>query len=391
MSLLDAAERFASLDRSQVQFDANRCLRAQDQYSDCEACFDICPAQAISAGKPPSFHETNCQSCLACLPVCPVGAYRADDSVASLLNCVTHIEDQPVELLCHLHPRPAVGMEAGAIGIQLTACLAALGTGACLTLFALGLEHITLRTDACRACKWHSLHPQIHQQAERANRFYAMWNQAGSVTCADEVPAPVERILWNAKNPPLSRRDLFRMLARQGQTAMARALENGVSTGGRQPGRDRLRLLAAVAHLPGLQNTPDLAGFGFAALNISEACTACGACAKACPTNALSFEKNDTEMTFSISFSAPKCIGCDLCAHACQPEALVLDHAPAFEQVFGQKTPSTVAAGAMVKCKRCQTLMAAREGVSLCALCEYRRAHPFGSVLPKKLEKETGA
>jgi hypothetical protein len=35
--------------------------------------------------------------------------------------------------------------------------------------------------------------------------------------------------------------------------------------------------------------------------------------------------------------------------------------------------------------------MAAREGVQLCQLCEYRREHPFGSMLPKKIQKESHA
>ena len=47
MSLLDAAERFASLDRSQVLLEPKRCLHAQDQFSECAACFEVCPAGAV--------------------------------------------------------------------------------------------------------------------------------------------------------------------------------------------------------------------------------------------------------------------------------------------------------------------------------------------------------
>lgn len=94
-------------------------------------------------------------------------------------------------------------------------------------------------------------------------------------------------------------------------------------------------------------------------------------------------------MTFSISFSVQKCIGCDLCEHVCQPDAIVINHEPTFEQVFGAKKPIIVEAGAMVRCERCKTFMAAREGVRLCPLCEYRRTHPFGSMLPKKIVKES--
>lgn len=387
MSLLNAAERFASIDRSRIVLDARHCLHSQDQYSDCAACFSICPVDAITAGKPPVLDTERCQSCLACLPVCPVGAYRADDDVSSLLNCATHLEDQTLELLCGLQPHSESGEDAESIGIQIHGCLAGLGTGAYLMLSALGLKRLTVRTDACQVCKWQSLFSEIHRQAEQANRFLTAWGMDDAVTCMDEIPSPVERVLWDAKNPPLSRRDLFRLMARQGQVTMARAMENGVSESKRQPGRDRLRLLAAVSHLPEPSREADLHGLGFAALTVSDSCTACGACGRACPTAALHFEKDEDEMTFSISFSPRDCIACDLCEHICLPDAITLNHTPTFEQVFGSKEAVMAASGQLVRCERCKTLMSKREVTRLCPLCDYRREHPFGSRMPKKVIK----
>lgn len=389
MSLLNAAERFASIDRSKVALDTKRCLHSQNQLSDCAACFSICPVQAITAGKPPTLDVERCESCLACLPACPVGAYRADDDVADILNCVTHIEGQPIELLCGIHPHPESGADSESIGIQIHGCLAGLGTGTSLILSALGLNLITLRTDACPACKWHSLHSKIHLQIEKANRFLFTWDRSGTVSCLDEIESPMERPLWNAKNPPLSRRDLFRMMARQGQVALARAMENDVTASKRQPGRDRLRLVSAVSYLPEPSSATCLDEFGFATVSASESCTACGTCGRACPTEALRFEKDEETMTFSIAFSARDCIGCDLCEQVCLPNAITLNHAPNFEQVFGVKEPVIAESGTMVRCERCKTLMAEREGVKLCPLCEYRRTHPFGSMLPKKVAKES--
>jgi len=389
VSLFDAAERFASIDRSQIILDAKRCLHSQDQYSECAACFDICPVGAITVGKPPSLDTEACQSCLACLPACPVGAYRADDDVPDILNCATHIEDQTVELICGMHPQPETGIDAEAIGIRIRGCLAGLGTGAYLTLSALGVQRLLFRTDACSACCWGSLHPEIHRQTGRANRFLAAWDKKDVAACINEIKSPVERILWSAKNPPLSRRDLFRLMSRQGQMAMARAMENGVTTAERKPGRDRLRLLSAVVHLPEPPASADLSGFDFATLSISESCTACGACGRACPTQALKFEKNEEEMTFEISFVAQNCIDCGLCDHVCLPDAITLNHAPTFEQVFGEKGPAIAHSGSMVRCERCKVLIAKRDHVRLCPLCEYRRTHPFGSLMPKKLVKES--
>jgi len=383
LSLFDAAERFASIDRSQVLLEQKHCLHSQDQHSDCAACFSVCPVEAITVGKSPILNTEVCQSCLACIPVCPVGAYRADDDVSNLLNCITHVEGQPVELICGLHPRPETGMDSESIGIQINGCLAGLGIGAYLTLSALGLKRIIARTDACSSCKWHSLSPEIHRQTERTNRFLSAWDKIDNVICMDEIESPVERPLWNAKNPPLSRRDLFRMMAKQGQVAVARAMENGMITSKRQPGRDRLRLLSAVSHLPKYSSDPtfSLAEFHLATVTISEACTACGACARVCPTEAIQFQKNKEETTYKLSFKAGNCIGCDMCMRVCMPSALYVNHEPAFAQVFDVETV-TLLEGGLSKCSQCRALMATRSDTNLCPLCEYRRRHVFGSVLP---------
>lgn len=387
MSLLDAAERFASLDRSQMILDTKRCLYSQDQYSECAACFNVCPVEAIIVGKPPTLDNEACRSCLACIPACPVGAYRADDEVSSLLNCVTHVEEKAVELTCGLHPNPQTGVEV--TGIQIHGCLAGLGTGAYLTLSALGMERITVRADACSECKWHSLSSNIHEQIEHANRFLSAWNKIDNIIYLDKIESPSERSLWDAKNPQLSRRDLFLMMARQGQVAMARAMENGINASKHQVGRDRLRLLSATTHLQQPSANIDLNGMNFATLTISKLCTACGACGKACPTEALHFEKNEEEMTYSISFSAQHCIDCGLCEHVCLPDAITFEHKPTFEQIFGAKMLIVAEAGSLVRCERCKSLMAEHEGAKLCTLCQYRREHPFGSMMPvKKIKKE---
>ena len=388
MSLFDAAERLASIDRSQILLNASRCLHSQDQSSNCVACFDLCPVDAITAGTPPTLDAELCQSCFACLPACPVGAFHGDDDVASLLTCATHVDGQVVELLCGLHPQPGTGLDSDAIGLRIHGCLAGLGLGAYLALSALGLKRLIVRADACPGCKWCSLDREIHRQTARANEILSAWVSGGTVVITDEVPSPVERALWDVKNPPLSRRDLFRMMARQGQVAMARAMENGAAGSSRQPGRDRLRLLAAIPPLGAPSAEVDLTGLGFAALTISDSCTACGACGKACPTGAILFEKNEKEMIFTILFSARQCVACDLCDHVCLPDAIIINRVPDFEQIFGVKEPVILASGGLVRCERCKTLMSERNGLKLCPLCEHRRTHPFASMLPKKVMKE---
>ncbi|MDX9990824.1 MAG: 4Fe-4S dicluster domain-containing protein [Anaerolineales bacterium] len=383
MSLLDAAERFASLDRSQVILDAERCLHTRDQHSECAACFNICPVGAITPGQPPSLDPKKCEGCLACLTVCPVGAYSADDAVTPLLNAVTHLEDQTLELLCELNPACEAGIAQTSVGIQVRGCLAGLGSGTYLALAALGLEQVVARTDACSTCKWAALQPEVEAQVARAKELLAAWGRGDSLRCVSGLDQAIERPLWNASNPPLSRRDLFRMLARQGQVAMARAMQYGQTQAGPRPGRNHKRTVNALGHLPApsAAENLNLGEFGFGSLQVSAACTACAACARACPTGALQFEKDEDQTTFALKFAAPDCVACGLCVHVCAPDAIRLDRSPQFADIFGDAI-AVLQAGELIKCEQCAALTAKRGATRLCELCQYRRENRFGSVLP---------
>jgi len=355
-----------------------RCLHGQDRFSSCEACFAICPVNAITPDKPPSYEAEKCQSCLACLTVCPVGAYSADDAVASLLNAVTHLEGSELEVLCEKNPQAAQGFSVASIGIRVKGCLAGLGCGAYLSLAAFGLEQILVRMDACSVCEWGTLPVHVEAQVSQAKQLLEAWGKAEILECLSKVDSPVERLLWEAKNPPLSRRDMFRMLAHQGKVAMARAMEDG-QISNRGLGRNHLRILSAVAHLPAPQ--PDYTGIlqdtDFTMVSVTEACTACGVCARACPTHALQFEVNENETEFTLKFSARQCMGCEMCIHVCAPSAVSVDHTPSLVQLFSEES-MTLQEGQLVKCKCCGIPMAARPNIHLCQLCEYRHTHPVG-------------
>ena len=168
---------------------------------------------------------------------------------------------------------------------------------------------------------------------------------------------------------------------------MARAIENEHTSSERRPGRDRLRLLVAMDYLPApeIEDTIQLGDLGFATLRLTDACTACGACARACPTGALSFERSKDAKNFSLKFSAPKCIDCAVCVHVCAPSAVEIEHAPTFAQVFSQDT-HTLLEGSLAKCARCGAPIAERPNIELCPVCEFRRQSPFGSMLPAGLQ-----
>ncbi len=387
MSLLSAAERLAAIDRSQVVFTADRCLHTRDKFSECTACYEICPAEAIAAGKPPVLNSDQCDTCLACLPVCPSGAFSADDDVAPLLTAASHLEGGTLEIICGLHTDPDHGVSASAMGLRIHQCLAGLGTGAYAELASLGFEHIVLRCENCRSCKWSSLHAEIEKQALRANNFLSAWGIPHFVETVSELVNPVERPIWNADSPALSRRELFKLIANRSQTMVARAMENVSANNARTPGKDRLRILSASQHLPieKQRANTNLDGLFFAAVHIKDNCSACAACAKACPTGALTFNKGIEGKQFSIRFSAKQCIDCGICVHVCGVSAIEIQPESSIGNIFSDES-TVLLEGNLTKCERCGAAILDRAGTTLCPVCEYRAKQILGSTLPKEVQ-----
>lgn len=384
MEFLSLVERLAALDRSTVTYNPERCLHTHDKFVNCEACLGICPVEAIQPGKPPHFDAEVCAGCLACLPLCPSGAYNADDGVHELLNCITHVEGTQIELVCQTHPHAQNGVSEDAVGIRVRGCLAGLGSGAYLALAAMGLEKkVIVRLDACSECPWSSLKRQIEAQVETAKHLLSAWDRADLLQTATDLKTTCERPLWDAQNPPLSRRDLFVMLSHQGQTTLARAIEKEGTPAGKQAGRGHRRLANAIMHLPKPEAHISLDGLGFGMLNVSEDCTACGSCARFCPTGALEFEMDKETSTYWLRFTPQECIGCQACLHICADSAVSLDSAPSLKQIFGPNEALTLRSGELSRCDRCHAYFAARPSAHLCPNCEFRQKNPFGSRLPK--------
>jgi ferredoxin len=391
MDLLSSTDLLAAFEPPGVVLDEKRCLHNLSKRSTCEQCFSVCPAQAIQPGKPPALNPEACEKCLACLPVCPSGAFQADDSVSALLDCLARLEARRVELVCQAHAQAGKAVPGVDAALRVHGCLAGIGVGGYLELAAMDVKAIIPRLDSCEGCSWGALQGQVITQIETAQRILESWGWAGVLAIAwpEAAYTDTQRPVWDVHNPPISRRDFFRLVTRQSQMAIAHLLNQKEGrTAERGPNKDRLRSVAALRHLQPPAQPSGLEGLGFYDLEANLQCTACGACAATCPTGALVFQRSE-EKSFSLSIFPSRCTGCELCQEVCAAQALALAPDPAGRAVFLTGEPLLLQEGALARCERCSTLMAARPGSKLCPVCEFRRKNPLGSALPPGYKKRS--
>lgn len=380
MNLLRLAEQLAMEDSRTITLSGAQCVRYRDKMHRCRACGDICPVGAIEVGALPTLDTERCQRCLACLPACPTGAITGEDEVPSLLNCAAAVQARRLELLCQLNPDTDSGVPGVDAAVRVRGCLAGLGSATLILLAATGLDLIVVRTDACAVCPWKQASDEVIAQVGEARAMLAFWEYDTRL----QLSGPAQdgwktRPVYLADSPPVSRRDLFRV----------RHTESGQEAGpasGHHPFRERLRLVRALRLLgPPLAElaAAPLPLRGFAVLGTAGNCTACGACARICPTGAVALGVDDE--VYRLTFSSQACIACEMCVHVCGPGALTANTAPTYAAIFDGPGVSTLQEGAVARCQRCRAPFPAATGSRYCAVCEYRRQNPFGTAVPPAL------
>ncbi len=390
MNLISAAGRLLSLEHSIIQLEAGRCVHASHKRMRCQACFDACPAAALKGSPVPTLDSERCINCLACLPVCPTGAFSAEDESLDLFTTADRLRSKSIELVCGRHPSPNTVFAEDAVPVQLSGCLAGLSASSFLALRALGVERIGLRGDACGECGLKPLTVQIRRQLRIAADHLEGAGLEAGIAWIDEVEnrTTTKKPAANIHSRMISRRDLLRLKTEPVLNPFIANLKNPLPASANRPSRERIRIAYSIQRLnpPAEGESPWPAEeLGYARVRVSEACTACGVCARTCPTAALIFQKQD-DQSFVLAFQPRFCIGCEACAAVCAPGAVSVQHSPGFQEVFGRTQPDLLASGALTRCKRCRTQIAKREGVELCPLCEFRKKNPLGGVPPPGIQ-----
>ena len=388
MNLFSLAERVAALDVPPIRLTADRCLHARSKFVTCDACVGACPTGALKRNGSIALKDEECVVCGQCLHACPTGAFEGDDGVADLFSCVARLETrETLDLVCPQHPSAGKGSADTTAVIRTNNCLAAVGASAYLGLAVLGVKQVAVRLEACAACPLGKVQSEITHTLSIARRLLGA---IGSEVCITETTRPLEfkeRPVIDTKHQELSRRDLFRMFAAKGPRQIGRVLtgdDDQPSTESRSVSREQRRLINMLRNLSLTHSTALLSGLPFAQLTIDDHCTACGVCARICPTGALTFTTSESD-AYSLAFSSSACIDCGLCGGLCDSEALQRIDATVGNVMALE--PVMLRTGQLQVCTQCRAKFAAELPGDLCPPCDFKRTHPTEVRLPPLLRK----
>jgi len=388
MNILSIAGKLTPTGRSPITLDAYRCVHAHDKLSDCNLCVRTCPVDAIRLDANVLLDNKVCAACGLCLHICPVGAYTGNDGAADLFNLVARLPEPPViELACLFHPSPEQGAIENASVIRTRTCLATLGPSRYLQLVT-QVQKIIVRIDTCAECPIGRAQSEIVRSMNTARNILAACGELDRIDVIVEKPGADTKMrsVYDTKNPPVSRRDLFRFFAIEGSRIANRVLasDNEPSVG-QVPPPERRRLINtlkqfAPAESARWQNST-VTALGMRWLEADEKCTACGVCTRSCPTGAMQFiEIEDNRYRLALAIS--ECTDCGVCIDMCEPSALRHGDMPTLAELVSPE-PRVLREGGLKKCNRCNTHFDERIEGSLCPICRYRLNHPFGSRLPQ--------
>ncbi|MCL4489621.1 MAG: 4Fe-4S binding protein [Chloroflexi bacterium] len=361
-----------------VRVNATACLNAKHKDRHCDKCL-ACPTDAVHlSGAQVEVDETRCVDCGLCAAVCPTGVFTTsgagDTAILSSAKSFANLE-----LACQRR-QPREATRAPKVeGVVALNCLARLSPE---LLTALGAEHASVWLDdsPCADCPIGArTHPEILAARAAANRLLAVWNRR-PVDCyvesADKLTKEARRVSRLTEgDQTASRRELFASLSRRATEAAATAFATMIpeTPNGTVKGADtnnssspRQTFLRALSSL-GTPPAEHVEGEHLATIRIAKSCTACGLCAKICPTQALRFRTEGT--SFTLSLNTRKCLAaaCHLCELICAPHALTLTMGVTREASTADDL--VLRSGALSVCRKCSALFAAQAGESLCSIC----------------------
>jgi ferredoxin len=307
------------------------CAHSRNETVGCNACVEICSAEAIASDKSRQQIKVNpnlCVGCGACTTVCPTGALtyaypRAAEQglkFKTLLSTYRQAGGQDAVLLLHSQERGralleevgraaqlgvAHGVPANVIPVALWHT-ASLGVDVWLSAIAFGASQVVVLTTEEEALQYRDA---LRDQMDVAQAILNGLGYGGShlrLMRADHLADLDQELgLLAGQRPAIPAVPARFALAQEKRSTLELALDHLIEHAPARP---------AAIELPAAG-----APFGTIAVD-KEKCTLCLSCVSACPAAAL---QDNLELP-QLRFIEKNCVQCGLCAVTCPEDAIVL-------------------------------------------------------------------
>jgi len=324
-------------------------------FRGCDLCLKACPFDAIRlGGASASVDKDRCRDCGLCVSACPTGAADhpfygrrvLDAGVRALLTSESQgSQERIVAFACRgamtalreasrrrlAYPAAVLPVEVPSVGFpDLYLVLRAFDLGAA------GVAVLSCDGACSSAC-----HPQAFREAfsaiERVLDALGLGSERLALVTADSARRLVSSLDAFAAHilghPP-------------------HVLCQGLPVPGRAHQYRTAGLVAGMWQRAGIGDAlsvqHDGLPFGQPEFD-AQACSLCGLCADACPTDALKYCEDST--TSRLEFTARDCVGCRLCSDACPENALKIIRS--LEESSLRDEPIVLKAADLRRCQRC--------------------------------------
>ncbi len=392
---LDSLVRIADrIETAPVSLKLERCLRRRHKEAPCRRCIEACPSQAITEGEPVALDAERCAGCGLCLHICPTEAFLGPgDGGSKLLRVLGSLDEGDVELACDRKADLSLARAKVSYVVKVKPCLASLSLPTLLaaviqkkTSHRTGLAtNIWLNDEPCRTCPIGAVQSEVRRTMAAANRLLAAFGLGARIFTYRGSPELLprnqrKRPVVQGDIPHYSRRDFFGSLRNQTRRAWVNLAAESLAEDIPPAVEDKLphqlpsgrrSLTRILYHLgqPAVESI-EASGLSLGTVSINRDCTACGLCARLCPSGALTFAGHDRR--FTIGFTPVDCLGCTICTLICPSKAASFrPEVDTRSLVAG--APQTLHAGRLGSCRVCGAHCTERHNEPLCFVCQRRQ------------------